>query len=224
MVLKQEVEKPLKIVPSRFFLIVKKSDDGAEVYKARFVLGGHRDRDKRTFVHNCTTLKAHSTRLPVAVATILDFVIWSTDINQAYLQSAVELKREVFTKPDILELNQDELIQIIKPLYGLADSGDYWNETLTKHHLQHLRMKQTEGDFSLFFYHIGQKLAGLSGTYVDDILRAGNKEFNDYSTKITHSAFDAKNPMYNEFTFTGLQLSGTKEQRQISQKNYIYLL
>ena len=73
------------------------------------------------------------------LATLLGFEVWSTDVKEAYLQSASDLRRDVFIRPEILELDQKELIQIVKPLYGLADSGDYLNETLCKHHLQNLR-------------------------------------------------------------------------------------
>jgi hypothetical protein len=51
------------------------------------------------------------------------------DVRQAYLQAASDLKRYIFIRPDVLELTQDELLQVIKPLYGLSDSGDYWVET-----------------------------------------------------------------------------------------------
>jgi hypothetical protein len=43
------------ILPSRFVLAVNEKD-GKEVLKARFVLGGHRDRDKKKLVHSSITL------------------------------------------------------------------------------------------------------------------------------------------------------------------------
>ena len=221
LVLRADTERTANIIPSRFVLAIKTSDDGTEVYKARFVLGGHRDKEKSSLVHNATNLRASSIRMLVALATAFGFDIWSTDINQAYLQSASELKRDVFIKPNMLELGTDELIQIVKPLYGLPESEDYWGETLTRHHLDQLRMQQAEEDFSLFFYHIGRTLAGLSGTYVDDILRTGNPSFKKYSTKLTNDAFDAKNLVENEFTFTGLRISGPLELRNFSQTAYI---
>ena len=65
---------------------------------------------KRELVQNSKTLKNSSIRLLIAVATILGFDLRSTGINQTYLQSASGLKRDVLIKPDILELNKDELI------------------------------------------------------------------------------------------------------------------
>jgi hypothetical protein len=71
--------------------------------------------------------------------------MWSTDIKQAYLQSAEDLKREIYVRPDVTKLPPDELLQVVKPLYGLADSGDYWHETLTVHHILKLLMEQSTG-------------------------------------------------------------------------------
>jgi hypothetical protein len=51
-VLKSEVETDANIIPSRMILAIKKGEDGSEVYKARLVLGGHRDKEKRALIHN----------------------------------------------------------------------------------------------------------------------------------------------------------------------------
>ena len=66
-------------------------------------------------------------------------------------------------------------------------------------------------DIFRYFNHIGKRTAGLSGTYVDDILRTGNQSFNKYATKLINDAFYAKKPVGNESTFTGLRTSGQKE-------------
>jgi hypothetical protein len=144
------------IVPGRFVLAIKTADgsasgnSGSEILKVRFVLGGHRDRDKFKLVHNSTTLKQSSIRIITALASILVFLVWSTYIKQAYLQSAEDLKREIYVRPDVMKLPPYELFQVVKPLYGLADSGDYWHETLTAHHITKLLMEHSTGYFSFF--------------------------------------------------------------------------
>jgi len=67
-----------------------------EVLKTCFVLGGHKDREKSSIVHNAKTLKLSSVRLLLALATIFSFSLWATDVNQAYLQSAENLHRKIF--------------------------------------------------------------------------------------------------------------------------------
>jgi Reverse transcriptase (RNA-dependent DNA polymerase) len=125
------VDKP-NVVSSRFVLAIK-TKDGRHVLKARFVLGGHRDRDKNKLVHSSTTLKQSFVRLLLATAALMGFDVISADVIQAYLQSACDLTRKVFVKPSCIDLDSDELLQIMKPLYGLADSGDYWAQTFVRH-------------------------------------------------------------------------------------------
>ena len=54
----------------------------------------------------------------------MGFNVWSIDIKQAYLQSASQLRRDLFEKPTEVSLIQNELPQIVKPHYGLSDSED----------------------------------------------------------------------------------------------------
>jgi hypothetical protein len=98
-VVQEEAGDKPKIVPSRSVLVIKEKD-GEEVLKARFVLGGHRDRDKKKLVHSSTTLKQSSIRLLLATAAIMGFEVIIADVIQAYLQSASELKRKVCVKPN----------------------------------------------------------------------------------------------------------------------------
>lgn len=75
-----------------------------------------------------------------------------------------------------IELRPDELVQILKPLLGLTDSGDYWSETNHNSHKGKLQMEQSTGDFALFFRKVRDQLVSLSGSYVDEVFQAGTKE------------------------------------------------
>jgi hypothetical protein len=70
-----------------------------------------------------------SIRLLLSLAAIVGFKVWSNDVSQAYIQASVPLLRDVYIRPDCLDLRQNELVRLIKPLYGLGDSGDYWGQT-----------------------------------------------------------------------------------------------
>lgn len=103
----------------------------------------------------------------------------------------------------------------------MSDAGDYWGKTLNEHHLKEMDMEQAAGDLYLFFKTSLGKLLGLSGTYVDDNLRAGKEPFRKQSTDTTTTTFDAKRNEEMPFTFTGIEVSGRYRQRQLSQKRYI---
>ena len=194
------------------------------MFKARFILRGHRDRDKRRIVYNANTLKQSSIRFMLALASILGFDMWATDINQAYLQSASELRRKIFLRPDVLELSPDHLIQVLKPLYGFTDAGYYWGETLTDHHKKLLEIKQAEGDFSLFYKRLAKRLIGVPGSYVDDIIRVGADEFRRASSAVTSRAFDTKPSEDTPFAFAGLEVTKHSVSHSLGQKEYILRL
>lgn len=191
-VLKEEVPEGSNVLSGRFVITIKNVETDEPIYKARFVVQGHKDMEKNRLVHNSTTMKQSSTRTLTALAAVFGLRVWTHDITQAYLQSASKLMRDVYLTPGKeFELSADEVLKLLKPLYGLADAGDYWNVTMAKHILEDLGMKRTTGDMSLFFKKIHGKLAGIIGTYVDDSLLAGTEEFLQHTDK-TIRQFESK--------------------------------
>lgn len=73
-----------------------------------------------------------------------------------------------------MNLKHNQLIYLLKPLYGLAKSGDYWGKTFIKHLEDDLGMKSCMSDASSFFNVIGDKVSGICATYVHDKLYAGD--------------------------------------------------
>lgn len=119
-------------------------------------------------MHDSTTALPSSVRLLLALAAIMDFDVCTEDVSQGYLQSANELMREVYIKPNKqLYIPAVHVLKLLRPLYGLADSGDYWNAAFAEH------FKGTLG-ISLFFRLARRQLVGLIATYVDDALACGD--------------------------------------------------
>ncbi len=86
----------------------------------------NRDSENNQLICNSTTARQTSARLLVALAAIMGFDVWAEDISQAYLQSANELLREVYLRPNRqLHVPAEYELKLLRPLYGLADSGDY---------------------------------------------------------------------------------------------------
>lgn len=109
----------------RFVLTIKNNNTEQVLYNARFVVQGHTDDEKHLLVHNPLTLRQQSIKRLVAITALFGFLIWSQDIAQAYLQSAECVQREVFVKElEELHLKSNQLLMLLKPLYGFSDSGD----------------------------------------------------------------------------------------------------
>ena len=149
------------------------------------------------------------------------FRVWSEYINNSYLQSASKLLRDVYLKPGKeFELPSNHLLKLLHPLYGLADSGDYWNETFASHMKNDLGMKSSAEDISFFFFKAKENLKGLAGTYVDDALFAGDDYFMKHTEK-TSERFDSKSREFDRIRFAGVYIESKEDRFHIHQSSYI---
>lgn len=161
-------------------MTIKDGGTNRKVWKARFVVQGHRDKMKNSLVHDILVSRQYSVKILVELASSLGFQIFSTDVTQAYLQSSESLQRDIYIRPPPeLSLKPDKVLKLLKPLYGLAESGDYWGRTFRNHLEKKLGMQSIVADPSFYFQKREKKLNGLCATYVDDTLHAGNKVYSE---------------------------------------------
>ena len=140
----------------------------------------------------------------MALAAIMGFDVWTEDISQAYLQSASELLREVYLRPNRrLKIPAGYLLKLLQLLYGLADSGDYWHATFAKHLKDKLKMKPVANDMSLFFRRARAKISGVLASYVDDTLSCGDNAFAEL-TERTREPFDVKKRENDNMRFSAI--------------------
>eukprot|EP00171_Calliarthron_tuberculosum_P022791 IDg22791t1 len=217
----EEVPPNSNILTGMFVISIKNCETDNPVFKARYVIHGHKDREKEELVHSSTTVQQSSTRLIVSLAAMFGFRLWSQDISQAYLQSASKLLRDVYLRPgQEFDIPAGHILKLLRPLYGLADSGDYWNVTFSNHLLSDLEMKRAASDLSLFFKTAGYQLRGLTGTYVDDTLSAGDPQFFDL-TALTGKKFDAKDREVDRTRFAGVYIEKLAKGFKMHQQSYI---
>ncbi|CDF36767.1 unnamed protein product [Chondrus crispus] len=84
------------------------------------------------------TKSSNSTRIIVSVSAIKGFRLFSHDVRQAYLQSEEKLTRKVFLLPKRADLKyfglcEEDILELLKPIYGMTDAGDYWGVTVDRH-------------------------------------------------------------------------------------------
>lgn len=145
-VLREErLTSPGPILRGRMVLAIKDPNTKNEVFnlntaynkptfetfiEGRFVVRGFSDPLKGVKVHNTVNATQESLRLVLAMGALMGFDVWSLDVRQAFLQSAVDDKtmRQVYLEgPPATGTWQ---VGLLKPLYGSTDSGDLWNHSM----------------------------------------------------------------------------------------------
>jgi Reverse transcriptase (RNA-dependent DNA polymerase) len=135
------------IIGGRFVLAIKDSGTSKEICKARYFVQGFRNNKMTNLFHDASKSKQQSKNLLIGLAAIFGYRIVSTNVTQAYVQSAELLMKDLHIKPSAeFELNANQVLKLLRPLYGLADSGDYLGSKLLNYLKEKLGMKQTAGD------------------------------------------------------------------------------
>lgn len=137
--------------------------------KARYAAQGHQDRDKYFLVHNLSTLRQRSTKVVVPTRALRGFRLLSHDVAHSYLQSMEQMTREVYLQPRAedrayFRTGADERLQLLRPLYGICDDGDYRAATCTAQVENDLSMTATPGDPGLYLWEGADGVDDLLGT------------------------------------------------------------
>ena len=110
---------------------------------------------------------------------------------------------------------------LVKPIYGLAESGDYWSRTITRHIEQDLHMIPCALDPALYIHKKPDKsIDVIIGIYVDDSLIAGTDEFLKHTDKSLEK-FESRSRVMDHFSFSGLNVNTYDQGLQLAQKSYI---
>lgn len=85
-------------------------------------------------IHDIQTVGPSSARMQFAIAHILDFRIFSSDVSQAYLHNTNRLMKKVYiTISKEVSFFRDQSLKLLNVLYDLTDSFDYSIKINLKH-------------------------------------------------------------------------------------------
>lgn len=76
-----------------------------------------------------------------------------------------------------MNLGTTEVLKVVRPLYGIPESGMNWDLTYIDHHLGHLGMERPTVDSCLLYKRSDTRLQGLIILQVDDSLGIGSDKF-----------------------------------------------
>jgi hypothetical protein len=150
--------------------------------KARLIMKGYQDPDLTQLDRDAPTLSVLFRNLLLAQTAARKFRLAVGDIKTAFLQGDdTEEARRVFADPptdvkEHLHMKETELFRLKKAIYGLLNAPKRWFEKLSRtliglgwiqHQLDKCMLMLYDDDDP-------QKLVGMCGMYVDDLLCSGS--------------------------------------------------
>ena len=214
-----------RVLQSRF--VVTFPDDKVQkeqgVLKARWCIRGYLDPDLLTLHTSSPTLSHEGLSVVLQLLATFGWEVNIADIEAAFLR-ADPLKRKVLVKvpsDGIPGVGYDDVIELVKPVYGLADAPSCWHVTL-RSFLLSCNMKQSELDPCIYYKHdTSGVLTGCLAVHVDDILMGGSKEFQETVMKSLKERFPFKHWVTGEGEFLGKHVKQNSDQSiEVSQKDY----
>lgn len=146
------------------------------------------------------------------------------DMPQAYIQSRSNPERVIYLQaPEEMGLAHDECLLVLKPLYGIPESGLHWFLTFQNHHIEKLVMAATTVDPCLLSKREGKSIDGIATIQVDDTFGHGTEEFLNQENSKTKSTFKTKPRKIfqpgESVTFNGTNILFEKDKTfKLSQK------
>ena len=186
-----------RVIGSRWVLTWKKSSDpdGRSVTpKARLVLVGFQDPDLGRIATDSPTLRKESKHVILSICASKGWVIWGADIKTAFLSGDAS-NRDLFFKPpkevqEIMGLEPDDVLQLEKAAYGLAEAPRAWFLRLSRE-LAAVGLTVSQLDPCVFILRCEHscELLGVCGVHVDDLLGGGTKAMDKCLEKLRQKLF-----------------------------------
>lgn len=162
----------------RFVDDLKKSDNGV-LFKSCLETRNYGHDDAPGVATKAATVQLSSQRVMFALyasfPTMRPFI---REIAQAYTQYTTPLERDVFIIPPVeMVLRSDSVLKVMRPIYGIPESGLHWYLTYLEHHLLILWMNRSVVDPFVLHRRSDEGIDGQIIQQVDDSYGFGTEDF-----------------------------------------------
>src|SRR5450432_2959538 len=178
-----DVPQGIRIFNARFVDEVKNKGTDKAFEKSRLVVQAYHDEGKRLVLTQSPTIQRISQRIILCLAAMkIDTEktsLYLRDISQAYVQSTTSLNRDFYIRPpyelaSCFTLKDNQVLRVVKPLYGVPKAGNHWFKTYHTHYIERLGMTQSTYDTCLLY---SKKPFGVVGLQTDDTLFLADDDF-----------------------------------------------
>jgi len=162
-----------KVLTNRWVFKTKYNKDGSvNKYKARLVARGHTQRKGIDYEEVFAPVTRYETiRTLLAAAVECEMHVHHMDVISAYTQG--DLKDEIYMEQPVYFIEndkEDNVCKLLKPLYGLKQSGREWYKKLDKYFTT-MGARRTEADPCVYVFERNKEKLIMT-IYVDDIILA----------------------------------------------------
>ncbi|CAK9810942.1 Copia protein [Anthophora plagiata] len=211
-------QEGIKMIKSRWVYSKKQTPGGDIKYKARLVAVGCNQKLGINYEESfAPVIRLETARIMLSLAAIYKMKIKQFDVKSAYLYG--DLKEKVYMeRPPGFARENNKVCELRKSIYGLPQSGYYWNEKL-HNTLVSLGLIRIEGEPCAYISESGQHRL-MIGIYVDDFLIIGSDDIIIEKTV-------SKVRQYFELTeikdknFLNIKIIENEDGIQLSQAAYI---
>ena len=194
-----------KCIPTRW-VITEQSDSGKnEPIKARLCIRGDLEKGKEDIRSDSPTASKEAIKLALIIAANEGFKVQSGDSKSAYLQGEL-LKREIYVKPPKEANANGKLWLLLQGAYGIVDGGRLFYLRLSEQ-LVELGMHRVHSDGALFTYVKNGKLHGVITSHSDDLILAGDDEFDKDITVKLQEVFKFSKVEKDSFKYCGCNVT-----------------
>ena len=214
-----------RLLDSRF-AYTSEEESGRGKLKARWCIRGYLDPDILELQTASPTLSSEGLAVTLQLIASFGWSLMIADIEAAFL-GGENLNRKQGTvlvrptKDGIPGLDQQDLIELRKPVYGLVDAPRLWWKSLTAT-LKDLQMEQSKLDSCVFYYRSPDRtISGVISFHVDDLLIGGDQLFMEKVFQPLKAKYPFKHVKHGGGEFLGKVLKQNKDHSiTIRQKDY----
>ena len=224
----EEVEDEGQARLGTMWLLTEKIKAGNTVVKARLnIRGDHEDTSEMR--KDSPTVRKGNIKLVLMIAATKHWEIKTSDVSNAFLQG-VPIEREVFVNPPKERRVPGTIWKLKKTAYGLADASRGFFLSFSGE-IENLGCEKSLLDPALYIYFPStqnqeedKEPVGLAVTHVDDILHAGEEEFEEKVMEPLKTKFKFGSEENCKFKYVGLNITQTKVMISIDQDHYVEAL
>ena len=218
----EKLPEDRETIGNKWVFLRKRDEKGNIVrYKARLVAQGFSQKPGTDYSNDGTfapVMRFETLRTLLALGAVNNWVIRQFDIKGAYLHGTLH-ETIYMRQPEGFNDESGRVCRLIRPLYGLKQSGNVWNEEFTTT-MKSLGFTQLKTDYCCFIQRHNNSFI-IMIVWVDDILSFSNSDAgNDQIEKDLKSKFEV-NTIGNPSMILGIKLLQKENQISLSQTHFI---